>query len=189
MRADHAIDVVCRDMSTEFPWLSSGKIESITVEYNGIRTFMCAYKNSSDVYYLNGSLKNITYLIKSEVKGDMVDFIKTKLGRLFTYVFLTAYERVLDENYLRSYIWQLAMFTGDKLELHTRSLDTIKYYCTGVTAEVKRGFWEIKFNSIESDGKIKQWEYHGQVYPFSITGVSTRVGNKGRSVPTIMYVK
>jgi len=185
LRANDTVTTYFRDISAEFSWLRLGKIESITIERNGIRTCVFAYRNDQNVHFLNGSLQNINCMINSEIRTNIADFIKTDIGNLFSYFLLSTGEDILDKNYLRSYVAQFAKTDEKKLDSNVRLME---HYCTGISTEIKNNIWKVIFNAIGRDGKIKIWEYRGIVDPFSITELSIRVGNKGRPLPVITYV-
>ena len=186
LQADDAIATYCRDISAEFGWLRLGKIESITIEHKGIKIYMLAYKKGQDVHLLNSSLENINYMVRSEEIKNISDFITTDLGDLISYLFLSTDEDLLDKTYFRSYAEQSVKTADQKVDINVRLMER---YCTGVSTKIKNDTWALSFNTIEKDGKVKIWGCRGKVDPFSVTELSIRVGNKGKPLPTITYVR
>ena len=141
---------------------------SLTVSHDGKNlSSMCYYleRESQDMLPLTGSLANVAKVVILEVGQSVGEaFVRQHLPGFLTDCLVQS-----DVIFLTTQLRD-SVDANAKIEAanQPRAWPQLREFCSGTTAVVNDGQWNVEFNVMTARGGVEKWSVKGKLVPFSI---------------------
>jgi len=170
-----------------FNWVERGKIEYVVVDHGGVyRDALYYYICSNESVVLNNSVSALNYVLKNEEVGKGgAEFLESELLSYFRVIMLPSRYRILDEEYLDDYLYELD-YVKDQFDSEQTGL--LKKYCSDAEFVIDEYTWVMSFYCITENGAVESYSVKGNLHPINIVSVKNDcVLKAGSVVPLTEY--